>query len=152
MKRWVYLLAVVLAVAFLSGKRADVANLRPVEVVSVTQSDGGIRIVTDSGDSGNGTDVGTAIKDLKATTPAEIFLETGEYLLVTEECLSCLPELMEHLRPSCAVCLVNGEPDMKEVAQYLKIHPPKRTLAEYRAGIKELPVLKVEEGRMELVS
>lgn len=155
MKRWVYLISAVLVVAFLSGKRTsgtDVARLQPVEVVSVARTEGQLLIWTDTGDSGNGEDLGSAIKDLKEGASAEVFLETAEYLLISEGCRDLLPELMDHLRPSCLVCRLEGEPELETVAAYLRIHQPEVTLMEYRAGITELPTLRAEKGRMELVS
>ena len=155
MKRWLYPLVGLLAIAFLSGKgtsRTDVAKLRPVEVVVVTCSEKIIKIQTDTGDVGVGEDLTQAVEQLKTTTPAEIFLETAEYLLISEECRSMVPELMEYLRPSCSVCILEGEPEMDNVGTFLKIHGLEVTLTEYKAGLCDLQTLREKEGRLELVS
>lgn len=155
MKRWLALLAGVLAVAFLSGKGGsgtDVAKLQPVEVVIVTRSEGGIEIRTDTGDVGRGEDLAKAVEDLKATTPAEVFLETAEYLLISEECAELVPELMGYLRPSCMLCVLEGDPETEDIAAFLRTHSPDVTLTEYKAGIRDLQTLREKEGRMELVS
>lgn len=155
MKRWLYPLVGLLAIAFLSGKGTsgtDVAKLRPVEVVVVTRSEKIIKIQTDTGDVGVGEDLTQAVEQLKTTTPAEIFLETAEYLLISEECRSMVPELMEYLRPSCSVCILEGEPEMDNVGTFLKIHGLEVTLTEYKAGLCDLQTLREKEGRLELVS
>ena len=155
MKRWLYLLVALLAIVFLGGKvtaGTDVAKLRPVEVVVVTRSEKNIKIQTDTGDAGVGTDLAQAVEQLKKTTPAKIFLETAEYLLISEECRCLMPELMEYLRPSCSVCILEGEPEMDNIGAFLKIHGLDVTLTEYKAGICDLQTLREKEGRLELVS
>ncbi len=153
MRRIGYLvLAAVILLGGKGGTGTDIAQLRPVEVVVVGQKDGQIRIQTDTGDGGIGPDVTMAIDNLKNTAPAEIFLDTAEYLLIERECLGELPNLMNHLRPSCGVCILEGEPDLEQTARYLNIHPPKVTLSRYQAGERRLEVLVIKEGVMELVS
>lgn len=154
MKRWAYFVLAVLAVAWLSGKGVsgtDVAKLQPVQVVWVKAEEELIVVTADSGDQGSGTDLHSAIQDLKDSAPAEVFLDTAEYLLIAEHCTGLLPQLMDYLRPSCMVCRTEGEPDFSLVSQFLQIHQPDSTLQKYRVGITELPILKTTEGRMELV-
>lgn len=153
MKRWMYWLLAVLALSILGGKGStgtDVAKLQPVEVVYVARMDHQVQIKTDTGDRGMGENLQTAIANMQATAPAEIFLETAEYLLVDAEDL--LGELMEVLRPSCRVCILKGDLELERVGAYLRIHQPGVTLRKYRAGMTDLQILKVTEGRMELVS
>lgn len=153
MKRWGYLLLVVLAAAMPGGRTGagtDVAKLHPVEVVSVACTEGMIRVQTDTGDTGVGTSLRSAIEDLHRTASAEVFLETAEYLLIDRE--EMLVELMDYLRPSCSVCILQGEVQLEYVASYLQLHRPTATLRKYRAGMKGLQILRVTEGRMELVS
>ncbi len=155
MKQWAYWLLAGVALSFLGGKSSagtDVAKLQPVEVVYVARADDRIRIITDTGDSGMGEDLQAAIAKLQATTPAEVFLETAEYLLVDSECWDLLDELTEVLRPSCRVCVLDGDLEPETVGAYLRIHRPVVTLRKYRAGVTDLQILKVTEGRMELVS
>ncbi|MBQ3215530.1 MAG: hypothetical protein IJB11_05360 [Oscillospiraceae bacterium] len=154
MKRWIVLALALPMIAFLGGKDEagrDVARLQPMEVLAVTMEDDGVRIETDTGDAGRGANLEAAIDNLKSTTSGEIFLDTAEYLLIAG-CEPLLPELAAHLRPSCQVCLVEGEVELESVAQFLKIHQPELTLAEYRGGIRTLKTLKEEKGRFRFVS
>ena len=155
MKSWIVLTMAVLAVAFLGGKGktgTDVGKLRPVEVLWVRMQDDSIYIVTDMGDSGMGENVKSAARDLKRKASGEVFLDTGEFLLVDENAQSLIPELIEMLRPSCMICLVQGKVDMEQVGAYLRSHPPERNLAQYQACEQELEILKISKGGMELVS
>ena len=155
MKRWAYMLLTVLAVSAFGGRTGagvDVAKLHPVELVSVICTEQRVRIQTDTGDWGEGVNLQAAIQDLHRTASAEVFLETAEYLLIDEDGEALLPELMDYLRPSCGVCILQGDPELEDVAAYLKIHRPTTTLIQYRGGMKKLQTLKVAKGRMELVS
>ena len=154
MKRWGYWLLAVVTVYAMSGRNfgTDVAELRPVEVVSVSYNDGTIAIRTDTGDYGMGADLKEAVINLQNTTPAEVFLDTAEYLLIDKDCEPMVQAMVEYLRPSCGVCVLEGDVEMEMVAQYLRNHKPINTLCKYRAGEKRLQTLRVTKGRMELVS
>ena len=155
MKGWMFWILAVVAISLLGGRSSagtDVAQLRPVEVVSVSLVENQVQIEIDTGDKGLGTDLQTAIRNLRDTAPAEVFLETAEYLLIGSDCEALLPELMGQLRLSCRVCRLEGEFLPEQVGQYLNIHQPATTLRQYRAGLREMEVLNVNRGRMELVS
>ncbi len=154
MKKWLGYLAVIAAVAFLSGKGSagtDIGTLQPVQAVMVTAQGSQILIETDTGDMGLGETVDAAIGNMKATSAYEIFLDTADYLLIEDGCIPLLSELDAHLRPSCSVCLLAGEPDLEAVGQFLQTHKPEVTLRRYLAGQTALPTLRTQQGRMELV-
>lgn len=154
MKRWLWLAAAVMIVAFLSGERgtgADVGQLQPIQTVRVARETW-ITIDTDTGERGTGETLADAFRDLNATAPGKVFLETAEFLILAPGCESLLPELAEYLRPSCCVCMESGETDIQNVGEYLEAHPPAVTLAKWRAGETAFPTLIIREGRMELVS
>jgi hypothetical protein len=80
-----------------------------------------------------------------------VFLDTAEYLLVEPGAEIWLPQLQQYLRPSCNICYVTADMDLKLAGKYLQNHGPKLTLAKYEAGERRLPYLITEEGRMKLV-
>jgi hypothetical protein len=142
-------------IAALSGKTAagtDIAKLQPVQVVHLSCSEGQVVVRTDTGDWGMGETLKDALRNMMAASPQEIFLDTADYLLLSENCIDLLPAMMRYLRPSCAVCLSEGAPDMGQVGAFLQHHAPKATLVRYRAGVRQLQTLVTREGRMELVS
>ena len=61
-----------------------------------------------------------------------------------------LPELKDHLRPSCRLYHTYGKPDMETAGTYLEQHPSQVTLRLWLAGEWNLPKLIIREGRMEL--
>lgn len=155
MKRWLFYAAIIVAAALLSGKTtpgADVGRLQPIQVVRVSGGEDWVKIETDTGPTGEGTDLEQAFENMKATSSVEPFLDTAEHLLVSKGREGLISEMMTYLRPSCTVCILEGEPDMEKVGEFLQQHEPQTSLMHYRAGRQELPTLVVREGRMELVS
>lgn len=155
MKRWLFLVPAAILVAFMIWmpfRGTDVAELHPVEVVSVRSEKGIVYVDTDTGSSGTGNDLHSAFQDLKATTSGNVFLETADYLLIDEASESLLPELYDLLRPGCRVCRASGKVELAEAATYLRAHKPPISLQDHKAGKRALPVLQSWEGRMYLVS
>lgn len=129
----------------------DIAGLRPVEVVSLSIKEGTFQIQTDTGDAGSGVTCEQAWEELKRTAPGTVFLDTADYLLVTADAQPYIQEMWEYLRPSCKICLQIGEGDWGILPQFLRAHEPSVTLLQYRSEKKQLPILKIQQGRMELV-
>lgn len=155
MKRWLWYIGIIVAVAALSGKSSagmDIGKLQPVQVVRLTCPRGQVRMETDTGDSGTGENLKEALADIKLSAASEIFLDTADYLIVSPGCVDLLPAMLQYLRPSCAVCIEKGKPNMEQVGLYLQQHSPDITLMQYRAGQCDLPTLVTRGGRMHLVS
>ncbi|MBQ7346303.1 MAG: hypothetical protein IJW45_09640 [Oscillospiraceae bacterium] len=153
MKRWVWFVAAVVAVAALEGASSDsdVADLDPVQVVYMDVEGRQVLVETDQGARGTGETLESALEDMERTWASEVFLETAEFLVVSEEAQGRVGELWKVLRPSCEVCVGVGELELERVAEHLHRHKPGVTLMEYQAGERQLPRLVAQEGRMELV-
>lgn len=147
--KWLFLIA---ATAVLLGgmpsPNQDVAQLQPVQVLRVSQEGSKIKVETDTGEMGIGNTLDAAMENLKDTSGAEIFFDTADYLLVTPDAKGLIMELTEYLRPACGVCEDVDGAELEQVAAFLRVHRPEQTLADYRAGIGDLPVLRTEKGRM----
>lgn len=154
MRKWIFcalILAAVPVLSFGGFGGEDVGKLRPVQVVELRAENGGVQLLTDSNDLGIGEDVAQAINNMNETSPSKVFLDTADYLLVNPGAETWLPQLYQYLRPSCNVCYVTAEVDLKQVGRYLQLHEPKLTLIQYQAGERRLPYLISDEGRMKLV-
>ncbi|MBQ9762220.1 MAG: hypothetical protein IJV82_03985 [Oscillospiraceae bacterium] len=127
------------------------AKLEAVKTVEISCQNGAVVIRTDTGAAGAGGSLREAFEDLEETAAGTVFLETAEYLLITPECRGLLDALWAYLRPSCVVCLLEGEGDLEKVGTYLDTHQPDITLMDCRAGEEKLPLLLIQEERMRIV-
>lgn len=150
MKKWILLLAA--AATLLSGGRGeDISKLEAVKVIEMSWHDGQILLRTDTGAMGSGENLDHALRNMIATATGDLFLETTEYLLIKPECTELLDQLWEVLRPSCVICLLEGQGDLTSVGAYLDSRQLENTLMDWRAGNHQLPTLQIQEERMNIV-
>ncbi len=128
-------------------ERVDIARLRPVQVVCLEREGERLVLQTDTGDTGSGTDVASALADLKATTPAVIYLDTAQYLLVSSDAEEAINDLRADLKKNVRICQVQGIIALEEVAAYLTVHGQLPQLKHWQAG-QSLPILTGIENRL----
>lgn len=155
MKRWIILAGLLLA-AVAAGDRTfrgtDVSELQPVEVLRIDCRGGIVWAQTDTGQSGRGSTLEAAFEDLKKTTPGTVFLDTAQWVIVTEESKPLVDALFDYLRPACKICQSRGDEDLTAAAEYLTVQDSRTTLLDCRAKNEQIPLLLVKDGRMYLVS
>ena len=146
MKRWmIYLLLV--AGAFLFPKRpVELGKLIPVELVVVEKSEGLYRIRTDTGDMGQGDTLRAAIDNLRSAAPGNLFLDTAQYLAITEDALGAIPDLPRYLKGGTRLCVTDFGMDAERAAIFLRAHPPKLRLKDWKTGIKPAYLQQIGEG------
>lgn len=153
MKKWLrYVLILILIPAFSFGGFGgeDVGKLSPAQVVLICSSGGSVQLVTDTEDTGIGADPEKAIMNMQETSAGAVFLDTADYLLIEYGTEGWLPQLRQYLRPSCHVCYVSGDVDPGQAGQFLQLHKPELTLADYEAGERQLSILISEGGKLKL--
>ena len=136
MKKWLYLIGALAAVAVLSRlphPARDFAKLEPVRAVYLYIDQGQVAIETDTGSSGSGPDLKDAYAALKQSADREIFLDTAEFLILDPN-VPIPQEIYEIFRPDCKVVFTNKRPDLEKSPDYLSQHPPKLNLAQVRAS------------------
>ena len=135
MKKWLFLTAVLIAVAILSRRShpaRDVAKLEPIQTIYVYIDGAELSIETDTGAKGSGATLTEAAASMKAYASAELFLDTAEFLLL-DPAIPITEEIHTLLRPTCGVTFTTAPPDLQATADYLTIHQPSVTLLELRA-------------------
>ena len=114
---------VILALMMLAPvERVDVAKLLPIEAVAVYVEGDTVVLETDTEDKGKGDSAADALKNLKEVTPAVVYLDTAEYLLVSKDALSQIDALRQILKPSVKVCVCDARDNVKHVSKYLEVH------------------------------
>ena len=147
MKRILLYVLVMAAALIVPVKSNDVGKLRPVQAVMVSREAGSVIIRTDTDDTGTGTDVLSALENLKATTPAVIYLDTAQFLLLTQDVLEEVQSLRAVMKKDVQVCLANGDVLREETAQFLRVHGQLPQLKTWEKGM-DLPILTVMEKRL----
>ena len=141
--------AILIAAFAMPVERADVAQLRPIEVIYIYKDADAVVLKTDTEDVGIGTDVETALQDMKLTSPARIYLDTAEYLLIGEGAQEDAMQLKGILKNSVQLCVAGAELELKEVAKYLPVHSDLPDFQDWEAGEK-LPVLELKNDRIKI--
>ena len=121
-------------------EKADVAKLRPIEVIYIYKDADAVILKTDTEDVGIGADVENALQDMKLTSPAVIYLDTAEYLLLEKDTQEDAEALRSELKPSVRLCMCNKPIDLAEAAKYLGVHGNLPKMKEWKVDT-ELPLL-----------
>lgn len=140
MKRILLYALILAAVLVLPTAGMDVADLQPVQTIAVYRNGNSWVIETDTEDIGAGDSVEKAFENLMQTTPAVIYLDTADYLILQEDAIEAIDELRVKLKDSVALYRYRGDPDLKEVSKYLSIHGEKVELRHWNTGVN-LPIL-----------
>lgn len=145
MKKLLVIAALLLILTGRGNAGADISRMEPVGLVHISSNGGQITVQTDTGASGSGVTLTAAVEDLHESSPAVVFLDTAEFLLVDgQQALN--REVYELFRPACRVCAVQGEADLQQAYDYLRIHSPRLRLLDIRAGAADLQSLRITDG------
>ncbi len=143
MKKWLIMVLALLIFAVLPTSGTELGELHPVSLLMIQTQGKQIQLYTDTLDQGNGETLDAALKNLKDTTPGHLFLDTVEYLILTEQTRYLIPQLKQLLRPGVVVCMGEGELDVQALPEYLKTHTPEISL---RDADEKTPLQKLSNS------
>lgn len=146
MKRILWYVLILAAALLIPQKGMDVGKLLPVELVYLDRQEQ-YTIETDTGDVGRGKSLKEAFDDLEKTAKGVIYLDTADYLLVSEAAEAELNGMKAYLKPKTQICLSAEKVDLAEAALFLAVHNPGATLGEHS---EEMPELYTEKGGLKL--
>ena len=150
MKKWIVYGLTLAVLLFPSKQGTELGKLRPAELSYACREGESLVLRTDTGDLGAGRNLRQAVSDLKRTSQGAVYLDTADYLIVTEDTEDLLPEFLNRMRPSADVCRTADNVDPEKAAEFLSTHPGNVTLQDLRAGVRKLPQLHVRKGRYHL--
>lgn len=119
--RMILYILVIAAMLMIPVKRLDIAKLQPVEAVAVYEEQGCIILETDEGSLGKGKTATEALENLKVSTPAVVYLDTADYLLIGENTQEAARELLPYLKRTIQTGIYRGG-DVKVEAKYFAVH------------------------------
>jgi len=124
---------ILLSLLFAPLNRVDVANLLPIEAVALYTDGESVVLETDTEHTGSGTTALQALEALKKNTPKVVYLDTAEYLLVSEDAVDQVESLRRFLKPSVRVCVCDAKDRVKDTAEYLNVHQKLPKLKAWKA-------------------
>jgi len=99
----------------------DVAKLQPVQTVALYVRNDAVLLKTDTGITGRGARVRDALDDLEKATPGVIYLDTAEYLLITEESVDLVYEIQQYLHPKVKVSMWDEKGSVEDASKHLSV-------------------------------
>lgn len=125
------------------------SQLRPIEVIYICKEGDTVLLQTDTDDLGLGEDARSALSNMKDTSPAVIYLDTAEYLVVGPGGEEAAMQLRGILKDSVQLCATDEKISLQDLAQYLPVHGKLPEFAQWEAG-QELPILHLENERIKI--
>lgn len=124
--------ALIVPLLFVPLNRVNVADLLPIEAVAVYMDGDQVILETDTEHKGSGKTAEKALAALKENTPAVVYLDTAEYLLVSPDAAEQVESLRPYLKPSTKVCVCQAAGKVKDIAKYVEIHRDLPTLKTWK--------------------
>ena len=134
--RIIYYIIILGFMLFGPVNRLDVAKLEPVQTVAIRVDGDTVIIETDTKNAGQGKSLSKAVADLEQNTPGVIYMDTAQYVLLTEDATVYAQELTQYLRPSIKVSLWDGQGSVEKASEYLEIRHDLMTLRRWNRDKK----------------
>lgn len=122
MKKFPLYLLIIAGLLLAPVGQMDIGVLEPIQAVWLSSAEGKLILETDTEDKGAGKTVTEALQDMKQRSQGIVYLDTAQFLLVSEDMVSEIPEIKEYLKGSVKVCLWTGEGEIADAARYMQAH------------------------------
>lgn len=142
MRKLIYIL-IVTALVLLPVRPTDVGELEPIQAVWLSIEDAAVTLETDTEDKGSGKTVQEALENMKRLSHGIVYLDTAQFLLVSEKALDKIPQIQPYLKGSVKLCLWEGEGSVADAAAYMQAHKTGVRLSRWQADVK-LPNLPLQ--------
>ena len=136
MKRIVFYCIILIGAMMVPVQRQDIAALEPIQAVYLHQEGDVLVMQTDTMDKGTWITAKEALSAMQNQSSGIVYLDTAQYLLVTDETVSYIEEMIPLLKGSVKVCLWEGEGDLREGAKYMQAHKIGCRLDQWQNGVK----------------
>ena len=137
---------VLLAALLIPKRSTDVGCLCPIEVMMVSCEADRIRIITDTGDLGEGESVKEAMVNLCDTAAGIVYPDLAEYLILANCDVTHLQGIDAWVYPKTKICKTDSAIELEGAIEYLNTHEPSVTLRGAMKGAQPEMLIK-ESGR-----
>lgn len=121
MKRIIIYCIILVGILFLPTERMEIRDLEPIQAVWMYSEEGNVVLKTDTEDEGRGENVQKALEDMKTKSSGIVYLDTAQFLLVSESTQEYISEIRPYLKGKVRVSLWDGG-DLKNAAKYMQAH------------------------------
>lgn len=142
MKKTLLYLLVIAGLLIAPIEPMDIGVLEPIQAVWLSSADGNVVLETDTEDKGTGKTVTEALQDMKRRSQGIVYLDTAQFLLVSEDAVGRIPEITAYLKDSVKACLWTGEGSVADAARYMQAHKMGVRLSRWKETVK-LPNLQL---------
>ena len=144
--RIVLYVVILAALFFVPLQRVEIANLEPIQAVWMYRENGDIVLETDTEDKGSGITVVDALTDMKNNSSGIVYLDTAQYLFVSETAKEDIYAIQPYLKNSVQLCIWNGQGELKSAVEYADSHKICLKIREWEkiGNLPELPPVKQE--------
>ena len=110
------------------------------------RENGNIVLETDTEDEGSGVTVADALADMKNNSSGIVYLDTSQYLFVSETAKEDIYAIQPYLKNSVQLCIWNGQGELKSAVEYADSHKICLKIREWEkiGNLPELPPVKQE--------
>ena len=150
MKRIILYCVILGAVLAVPVEKLDVGKLEPVQAVWMHRQDDQIVLETDTDDWGFGTTADAALADLEEHCPGIIYLDTAQFLLVSENAANQIPMLRQHLKDSVLLSSWDGQGQLSDAVKYMASHETGIKLKKWKQDVK-IPLLRLQKTKIKNV-
>lgn len=143
--RMILYILILFALFFVPLQRIEIANLEPIQTVWMYLENGRVVLETDTEDKGVGDAVEDALYDMKRKSDGIVYLDTAEYLFVSESAEEKIVVLQPYMKGSVRLCNWDGQGSVSEATKYADSHKLGVKLRDWGEGDKmtELPLVKI---------
>ena len=141
MKRIIIYCIILAGIFWIPVEKSEIRDLEPIQAVWMYMENGEVVLVTDTEDEGRGESVSEALDVMKEKSSGIIYLDTAQFLLVSETAQEKVSEIIPFLKAKVKVGLWEGG-NLKEAARYMQSHRTGVKLGKWNAYVK-LPKLPV---------
>ncbi len=136
MKRIIIYCILLLCATVIPIDRIDIGDLEPIQAVWMYEEDGMICLKTDTEDLGSGETVQQALEEMKKNSEGIVYLDTAEYLLVSENMQNQISKIKPYLNRNVKIAQWIGESSIADAARYMKAHKIGVKLNKWNSNIK----------------
>lgn len=144
--RMILYFLILVTLFFAPLQRMEIANLEPIQSVWMSLENDNVILKSDTGDEGSGITVENALADMKQKSKGVVYLDTAEYLFVSESALKEIANVRPYMKDSVYLCKWDGKGSVSEATKYADAHRLGVKFKKWNIDSKmpELPVIELE--------